>query len=131
VHLIVDGMNVIGARPDGWWRDRARARRQLVAEIAEGGPDLGAEQVTIVFDGRPTATETAEFGARSMPEVRFAPGGPNAADDAIAELVAAAPVPGDIVVVTSDATLATRVLGSGATVEGSGGFRRCLENRGR
>ena len=30
-HLVVDGMNVIGSRPDGWWRDRAGASRRLHA----------------------------------------------------------------------------------------------------
>ncbi len=31
--LIVDGNNVIGARPDGWWRDRAGATRRLLARV--------------------------------------------------------------------------------------------------
>ena len=30
---IVDGMNVIGSRPDGWWRDRRGAMRRLVEEL--------------------------------------------------------------------------------------------------
>ena len=33
VPLIVDGMNVIGTEPNGWWRDRAAARRRLVDEL--------------------------------------------------------------------------------------------------
>ncbi len=32
MHWVVDGMNLIGSRPDGWWRDRAGARRRLVAD---------------------------------------------------------------------------------------------------
>jgi predicted RNA-binding protein with PIN domain len=131
MHLIVDGMNVIGSRPDGWWRDRARARRRLVDDLAAAGATLGAEQVTVVFDGRPTSPETVAFEALGTPEVRFAPGGPNAADDAIAELVAGSPAPGTIVVVTSDAGLAARVRESGATVEGASGFRRRLEEGNR
>ena len=31
--LFVDAMNVIGSRPDGWWRDREGAMRRLVSEI--------------------------------------------------------------------------------------------------
>ncbi len=31
--LVVDGMNVIGSRPDGWWRDRAAAARRLVGRL--------------------------------------------------------------------------------------------------
>ncbi|MBM3141325.1 MAG: NTP pyrophosphohydrolase, partial [Chloroflexi bacterium] len=32
--LIVDAMNVIGSRPDGWWRDRPGAARRLVRALA-------------------------------------------------------------------------------------------------
>ena len=32
---IVDGMNVIGSRPTGWWRDRPGAMRGLVAELGD------------------------------------------------------------------------------------------------
>ena len=31
--VFVDGNNVMGSQPDGWWRDRAAAARRLVAEI--------------------------------------------------------------------------------------------------
>ena len=30
---LVDGMNVIGSRPTGWWRDRPRAMRELVKDL--------------------------------------------------------------------------------------------------
>ena len=30
---VVDASNVIGSRPDGWWRDRAGAARRLVAAL--------------------------------------------------------------------------------------------------
>ena len=42
-------MNVIGSRPDGWWRDRRAAMRRLVADLRGA---LG-EPVTVVLDGRP------------------------------------------------------------------------------
>jgi len=119
-------MNVIGARPDGWWRDRSAARRRLASAIAGGVPSLGAEQVTVVFDGSPAAEEAAVMDGFETLEVLFAPGGPNAADDVIAELVGRAPDPGAIVVVTSDAALASRVRAGGARVEGASGFRRRL-----
>ena len=32
--LIVDGANVVGSRPDGWWRDRAGAAVRLYDELA-------------------------------------------------------------------------------------------------
>ena len=34
VTIIVDGANVVGSRPDGWWRDRAGAATRLRDELA-------------------------------------------------------------------------------------------------
>src|ERR1700691_2897564 len=104
--LIVDGMNVIGSRPDGWWRDRAAARRRLVEGLAPLA-DRGME-ITVVFDGRETAGESDEAAARGV-AVAFAPGGPNAADDAIVALLRALALPAETVVVTSDRALVERV----------------------
>ena len=121
---IVDGMNVIGSRPDGWWRDRRGAMRRLVEEL---GPlaRAGGEPVTVVLDGR-------AFDLDGGPvEVRFASRrGPNAADDEIAAIVAADAEPVDLLVVTSDADLGRRVREHGATVEGAGAFRRRLDELG-
>jgi len=117
---IVDGMNVIGSRPDGWWRDRSGAMRALAAQLDRFQDDTG-EPVSVVFDGRP----------REIPagvEVRFAPrAGRNAADDEIARMVAADAAPGEVRVVTSDGDLAIRVRAAGAEVEGAGTFRRRLD----
>jgi hypothetical protein len=41
---VVDVANVMGARPDGWWRDRAGAARRLYAQVSElavGGISVG------------------------------------------------------------------------------------------
>jgi predicted RNA-binding protein with PIN domain len=117
-HWIVDGMNVIGTRPTGWWRDRPGAVRCLVGELARLD-----EPVTVVFDGRPV--ELAETGAV---EVLFASRrGRDAADDDIAALVARAAQPGRLTVVTSDGALAGRVRERGATVMGAGSFRDRLD----
>jgi rRNA-processing protein FCF1 len=115
---VVDGMNLIGSRPDGWWRDRPRAMRRLVEELQGLG-----EPVTVVFDGRPFELEDS-----GPVEVLFASRrGRNAADDDIAELVAQADAPGDLRVVTSDKELVQRVRASGSQVIGVGEFRRQLE----
>ncbi|HEY3019150.1 MAG TPA: NYN domain-containing protein [Solirubrobacteraceae bacterium] len=105
--LLVDGMNVIGSRPDGWWRDRRGAQRALVAA-------LGAlrERVTVVFDGAPH-----DVDAPDGVEVAFAPH----ADDEIA----ARARPG-VCVVTSDRALAERVRAAGAEVVGAKAFRERL-----
>ena len=118
VHWIVDGMNVIGSRPDGWWRDRTAAQRRLAERLASFAAADDAA-VTVVFDGRPWSGAPAE---RRL-EVRFASRrGRDAADDDIAALVAAEPEPAGLRVVTSDGALARRVRAEGATVEGAGSF---------
>jgi hypothetical protein len=43
VVLVVDVANVMGSRPDGWWRNRAAAAARLMAEIA---PLSGSEVTT-------------------------------------------------------------------------------------
>jgi predicted RNA-binding protein with PIN domain len=124
--LIVDGMNVIGSRPDGWWRDRHGAMEALVERL-----EMLAEQesraVTVVFDGRPFDLRRAERGGPRV-EVRFASrSGPDAADDAIVALVEELTEGPEACVVTSDGELAERVQRLGAAVQGSGSLRRRLD----
>ncbi|MGO8957049.1 MAG: NUDIX domain-containing protein [Streptosporangiaceae bacterium] len=45
--IIVDGANVVGSRPDGWWRDRAGAARRLRDELAP----LVSEGITTLPEG--------------------------------------------------------------------------------
>jgi predicted RNA-binding protein with PIN domain len=118
---VVDAMNAIGSRPDGWWKDRRGAMRRLADQLA----DLAAtgDEVTVVFDGREFNDPPAAAGV----EVDFAPGGRNAADHRIVERVEADSDPGSLRVVTSDRELAERVRAAGAEVEGSSGFRRRLD----
>ncbi len=117
--LIVDGNNVMGSRPDGWWRDRAGAARRLVEEIGA----WAGEAVLVVFDGH----APDGFPAPPRVEVRFAErGGRDAADDVIAALVADDAAPGTLRVVTSDAELARRVREHGAGVTGARGFLHAL-----
>ena len=33
LHVVVDGANVVGSRPDGWWRDRPGAARRLAGRL--------------------------------------------------------------------------------------------------
>ena len=116
---LVDGMNVIGSRPDGWWRDRRAAIERLVRDL-EG---LDGE-VAVVLDGAPFDIE------RDRVEVVFASRrGRDAADDDIAARVARDPDPASLTVVTSDAELGCRVRDRGASVEGAGAFRARLESR--
>ena len=118
---LVDAMNVIGTRPDGWWRDREGAVRRLLEELREFAD--GGERVTVVLDYGPP-----ELAGRDGPlEVVIAPGrGRNAADDEIARLLDADDDPASVRVVTSDGELAARARALGAAVEGAGTFRRRL-----
>lgn len=112
-------MNVIGSRPDGWWRDRPAAVRRLVTQL-EGLARRSGDEVTVVFDGRPPDGDELDGGAVA---VRFAPH----ADDVIFAVVEHDPDPATLTVVTSDGELAGRVRARGATITGAGGFRRRLD----
>jgi hypothetical protein len=116
--LIVDGANVVGSVPDGWWRDRRGAAERLrdrLAAVAENGlPEAGLAgplDVVLVVEG-------AARGVSSIPSVRVH-GARGSGDDAIVDLVRAEP--GDrshVVVVTADRGLSARVTALGARVIG-------------
>lgn len=118
----VDGNNVMGSRPDGWWRDRAAAQRRVVAELGAAARSSG-RRWTVVFDGAPPGG-----GAPAPPEgvrVEYARRkGADAADDRIVELLAALPEGTDAVVYTSDRRLRERAVALGARVEGAGALLR-------
>ena len=120
--LLVDGMNVIGARPDGWWKDRTAAMRLMAWELRAYAEDTG-EELTVVFDGRPIDDVLRGHGI----QVQFAPGGANAADRRIERLVDDHEDPASITVITSDKALSRAVRKAGAAVVGSGEFRDRLD----
>jgi predicted RNA-binding protein with PIN domain len=116
---LVDASNVIGSRPDGWWRDRAGAARRLIDEIRE----WAEEPVTVVLDAGPDDL----LGESGGVEVVRAPRpGRDAADDEITRLLTTTYDPQDAIVATSDAALAARVRDLGARVEGARAFRSRL-----
>jgi uncharacterized protein YaiI (UPF0178 family) len=123
VPWLIDAMNVIGSRPDGWWRDRHGAMERLVDQVDRWAQESG-EHATVVFERPPDPpiagvhVETA-----SAPEAKA-----DSADDEIVRLAAAADVPDAITVVTSDRRLAGRVKAIGASVEGASEFRRRLRD---
>lgn len=122
---LIDAMNLIGSRPDGWWNDRDRAMRRMVAELDDFAERTG-DEVTAVFDRAPRDGLDPQ-----RIEVRFARWkGRNAADHEIEVIVEAEPAPESLLVVTSDKQLAEKVRSLGATVVGSGDFLSTLE-RGR
>ncbi|WP_158883046.1 NUDIX domain-containing protein [Amycolatopsis anabasis] len=126
--VVVDGANVVGSRPDGWWRDRAgaaaRLRDRLAGLAGAGVPDgaLGLidrphwswwPRVVLVVEGQARGTAAVD-GVEVVSAARDG-------DSAIVATARAARAdrPGDhVVVVTADRELRTRVEAEGATVRG-------------
>ena len=103
--LLVDGANVVGSVPDGWWRDRPGAAARLHARLLAA--DLGL--VVLVLEG---AAVTGIPESDGPTRVVHAAG---SGDDALVALAA----PG-AVVVTADRELAVRCRARGAEVRGPG-----------
>jgi 8-oxo-dGTP diphosphatase len=137
VTIVVDVANVMGARADGWWRDRAGAAARLCREIsalADRGipptrmpadsfpgdpsspdaPERCFPAYVLVLEGR-SREAAAEIGPSPRVQVIQAPA---AGDDAIVR--AAASLGRRCVVVTADRELRRRCEAAGASVTGPG-----------
>lgn len=122
--VFVDGMNVVGARADGWWRDRRGAMDRLVADLATAAPGL-AGAWTIVFDGRRHA-RYPDAERRGIRVVFANRRGRDGADDRIVELIEAEPARAAVLVYTSDRALRARVETLGGRVAGATTLFRLL-----
>ncbi len=119
---LVDGMNVIGTRPDAWWRDRHAAMTKLVDRLERWSADSGAD-VTVVFEKPPSPPiRSTVIVVTHAPRPRQ-----DSADDEIIRLLRADGEPGAVRVVTSDMWLADRAYAAGASVEPAGAFRALIE----
>jgi predicted RNA-binding protein with PIN domain len=122
VRWVIDGMNVIGTRPDAWWQDRHGAMVALV-DLLERWAAGSGEDVTVVFEQPPSPPiRSSVVVIRHAPRPRR-----DSADDEIVRILKDDPQPGAIRVVTSDNWLSDRVHAIGATVESSSRFRTQLE----
>ncbi len=101
--IVVDGANVVGSRPDGWWHDRpgaaARLHRQLLA-----APTL-APRVILVLEGQ--AKAGVPHSRTGDVEVVHAAG--EGDDTIVAETARAIADGATVAVVTADRGLATRI----------------------
>ena len=112
-------MNVIGSRPDGWWRDRRGAMRALAERLGEWAD---GRYVAVVFDGKPF-----DLDVDGVDVVFASHRGPNAADDDIVRIVEEDATAAELRIVTSDADLSRRATERGAEVMSAGSFRRMLD----
>ena len=119
---LIDAMNVIGTRPDAWWKDRHGAMVRLV-DLLERWVATSGEDVTVVLEQPPSPPISS-----TVIEVAHAPRPRrDSGDDEIVRRLRADPEPGEVRVVTSDRWLADRVRAAGATVEPAESFRARLE----
>src|SRR5690349_793932 len=99
-------MNVIGSRPDGWWRDRSRAMTVLVERPPS--PPIESSVITVTHAPEPAA---------------------NSADDEIVRLVLADAHPERIRVATSDRALSERIRATGAATYPAEQLRNLIDPR--
>ena len=119
---IINGMNVIGTRPDGWWHDRHAAMVKLV-DLLERWAAAEGEDVMVVFEQPPRPPI-----ASTVIEVAYARRArANSADDEIVRRLRAAPDPASVRVVTSDGVLSQQVHAAGASVYPSATFRAQID----
>jgi len=143
--LVVDAANVVGSRPNGWWKDRAGATSALLTRIedaAAGGFDLGDgvvrwPRVVVVVEGQASSVAETWTGDEArealLPavEVRVAErDGDQAVVDVVGELLADADADAGasvVTVVTADRELVERVEMLGATTLGPSSFLQLLD----
>jgi len=133
--IVIDVANVMGSRPDGWWRDRAGAAVRLhdqIVRLAASGrailPDdadeSGRPGFVLVLEGAANAAaarlppkESGMPGPVRPGEVRVVQAR-GSGDDAIVAVVRE--LPGRRVVVTADRELRARCVAVGAEILGPG-----------
>jgi hypothetical protein len=110
--LLIDAANVVGSRPDGWWRDRAGAASRLVEAIRVATAASGLPgPVVVVLEG--AARQGAEEASDDDVTVVHAAG---EGDETLVELAAAAGEP--VTLVSADRALGVRCREVGADVVG-------------
>ena len=101
--IVVDGNNVMGSRPDGWWKDRAGAARRLHEQLLVG--DTSYDEIVVVLEGG------AKAGVRPGRDQHvLTVHAPKDGDTTLtAEARAARDRGHDVVVITANRALARRV----------------------
>ncbi|MCH1868666.1 hypothetical protein [Nocardioides sp. CFH 31398] len=110
--LVVDGANVVGARPDGWWKDRPGAARRLHEALLVAA--VPQERVVLVLEGAAKAGVRAGRDAH----VRTVHAPRDGDREIVAQAAAAVEAGARVTVVTADVVLQGRVLAAGAEYVG-------------
>jgi hypothetical protein len=112
--LLIDAANVIGSRPDGWWKDRAGAARTFVERVrAAVVSGRLTTPVVVVLEG--AARRGVEPGELHGATVVHAPRG---GDDQLVDVIAHNAASGQVTLVTADRALGRRAEALGAEVVG-------------
>ena len=118
VVLLVDAANVVGSRPDGWWRDRAGATSRLLARLAPltgrelpapGGGAVVCDEVVAVVEG-------AARGVDAPPRVTLVRAEGSGDDALTAHAAELAGTGTPLLVVTADRGLRARLPADAAVV---------------
>jgi 8-oxo-dGTP diphosphatase len=130
--VVVDVANVMGARADGWWRDRAGAALRLGREVDalarrrdEATSEVG--EWVLVLEGKARAAAAALLAEEGEPPLVRLVSAPGSGDDAIVDVVAEAAARAETcLVVTADRELRQRCEALNASVAGPGWLLRLL-----
>ena len=117
--IVVDAANVIGSRPDGWWRDRPGAARRLLTKLAVLQQHLEDTDIIVPQGAARAAVSGPDAPDTGELSVVLAPG---SGDDTIAAITAestAQPNTPEVTVVTADRGLRQRIEPTGATPVGT------------
>jgi hypothetical protein len=122
--LVVDAANVVGSRPDGWWKDRGAATRRLHERLLVA--DLSHDEVVLVLEGG------ARGGVRRGTDghVRVTHASASGDDAIVAEVAALRKVGRVVTAVTADRLLKARLEGLGAQVVGPNWLLDQLDSAG-
>lgn len=126
--IVVDGNNVRGTRPDGWWRDKRGAMHRLFDRLRCLHTQSGEDVVLVLDVPQPDLPEGRVDGDGVL-VVNATRRGRDAADHRILEFLDEHPE-ASIEVVTSDRALADAAARPGVRVTGAGAFLRRLDDEG-
>ncbi|GAA1688319.1 hypothetical protein GCM10009745_36550 [Kribbella yunnanensis] len=126
--IVVDAANVIGSRPDGWWRDRPGAARRLLLKLAHLQQTLPSTTIAVILEG--AARKALDGDPLDLAPLRVILA-PASGDDTITEVTAdylSLTTPRTVTVVTADRGLRQRVQPLGATTTGPSWLWTQLDN---